>query len=203
MVAATPATYAATLNNPSRGPAGSGGGRTLNRMSHLPFLPLLAGAFGFADRFTGGGFPKLDAKLPGRSLFWGALLAGVLAYLGFGFAGLAVAAIWGAYRSLAFGSNTLNPVTGDEIKRTILRHVIVAPPVVFVAVGFHLSPLVAALAMAAYVAAAVGLAMHLGRVVKHAGDTGTLPKGDPNATVEALRGAAFGVAVWLLLASPT
>lgn len=33
---------------------------------------LLIPAYALADRFTGGGWPSLDAKLPGRSLAWAA-----------------------------------------------------------------------------------------------------------------------------------
>jgi hypothetical protein len=168
-------------------------------MTSLEILaaPALMVAYALSDRFVGGGWPKLDAKLPGRSVFWAGLALAGLGWL-LGGALLAVLGLlWAAYRSLPFSGAT------TDWKKALPRHGLFIPAAVFLAVGFHENPLQAGVAFALYTTAAVSLAWAYGRAEQAQRDRalqGLRPERDLaalNGRIELARGLAFGVAATL------
>jgi len=154
---------------------------------------LLIALYALADRFTGGGWPKIDAVLPGRSLFWGALLCGVVGWFAFGMAGSLLALVWGVYRSLpwkAMGGRT-DPREMTEAFGVFARHALIVPPLAVIGWQFLGGPIIPALAGVAYALAATTLAYAYGRAMARYEARGE-PEGSENVTVELARGAAYG-----------
>lgn len=154
---------------------------------------LLVALYAFADRFTGGGFPKIDAVLPGRSLFWGALLCGVVGWFAFGMAGALLALVWGVYRSLPWktlGGRT-DPREAGEAPGVIARHAILVPAVAVIGWQFLAGPILPAIAAVGYALAATSLAFAYGQAMAKREAAGE-PEGAENTYVEFGRGAAYG-----------
>lgn len=154
---------------------------------------LLVLSYALADRWAGGGWPWLDDKLPGRALFWGALVCAVAGFLMVGIPGAALAVIWGAHRSLgldmwggAADAQTLRQALG-----VLARYLLLVPAIALLGLWAGSEALwwgVAALAFALF---ATGLAMWYGSEVLKAVRRGE-PIGDQNTAVELIRGAAYG-----------
>ncbi len=162
-------------------------------MIALLLIPLYA----LADRFAGGGWPALDAKLPGRAAFWGALVCAGLGYLVAGLLGPLAAVAWLIYRTPPWrifgGSTTPRP---GEIVGTFGRHLIAAPGLALAAYWSGHSPVTAALAGAGFAAIALALACWYAARIDRMVSRG-ITTGDPNQFVELIRGAAYGAAVAL------
>lgn len=163
---------------------------------------LLAVVYGFADRFAGGGNPALDAKLPGRAAFWGAIAGALAGYILIGWPAVALAAVWLVWRTpkwaLLKGASA-TPVGTSEIAATFVRHSIPIPGAFLIAQAFDLPVLPAVSAMAAFAAAATALAAWYGIRNQSAIEDGVAVDDDDNAFVEIARGAAFGIAAALAL----
>lgn len=156
----------------------------------MPFL------YALADRFAGGGAPKLDAKLPGRAAFWGALVCAVAGYLLAGVYGALLALAWLIWRTPAWKVVPWASATPNGVKQTaatFVRHALVIP---FVGLAAYWSgrDLSSALPFLGFAAAATVLAVWYRREVAKAGEANR-PIGNQNTYVELLRGAAFGIAV--------
>ncbi len=154
-------------------------------------LPL---TYAFADRFAGGGWPKLDARLPGRAAFWGAVLCGVVGWFAAGLFGALLAAAWLIWRTPAWDivpGASMTPKTDREILATFVRHLSVVPFTALAAfwAGLNLAP---AFPFVIFALAAALLAVWYGDAEADAIRDG-VPIGDENVYVETLRGAAFGV----------
>lgn len=162
-----------------------------------PALLALAPVYALADRFAGGGAPDLDARLPGRAAFWGAVLAAGVGFWLARWEGVAWAAAWLAYRTPAWklipGSSATPRGLGEAVA-TFARHAIVGLPALFVAAGFHRDIPLTLGAMAGFALGAALLGCWYARRVDAGGE------GQPNTFVELARGALFGVAVAAVLA---
>lgn len=151
-------------------------------------LIALGVAYALADRFAGGGWPALDAKLPGRAAFWGALAASLVGFLIFGGVGALLGLAWLIYRTpgwKVFGG-ALNPAN-KEILGTFLRHAIAAPAVALVAYWGGGNPALAAMGMIAYAAIATALARWYATQLEEGKDPGVY------TYVELARGLMFGL----------
>ncbi|WP_374572491.1 hypothetical protein [Phenylobacterium sp.] len=161
-------------------------------------LPLWLGvilicAYALADRFVGGGWPKLDDALPGRSVFWAALALIALGWAAGGVLGAVLGLIWAVQRSLdsnLFGASIDPPPS--RAAATFVRHSLAALAAIPLAlwlrrpIGELVGPFLS------YAAVASILARLYAMRVKR-GDEGF------NTYVELARGAAFGVAVcWVI-----
>lgn len=147
---------------------------------HLGAL-LLAPAYGFADRFAGGGWPALDAKLPGRAAFWGALLAAAIGFWSLGPPGAAFALVWLAWRTPAwklFPGSSATPHGTKEIAATFARHAIPIVGAFIVCKAFALPLLPALPAFVGFASVATALAAWYGGEVadarQHADDVAVL-----------------------------
>jgi hypothetical protein len=158
---------------------------------------IMALAYGLADRFAGGGSPKLDDRLPWRAAFWGALFCAGVGFLTLGWPGAAMALVWLAWRTpgwKAVPGASATPHGAKEIVATFLRHAIPIVGAFIVAKGFGLSVLPLVLAMALFAASATALAALYAGIVAEAARTGASVKGK-NARLEVLRGVAYGAAL--------
>lgn len=152
---------------------------------------LLVPLYAVADRFAGGGWPALDAKLPGRAAFWGALACAGAGYL--------LAGAYGALMGLAFliwrtpgwdiFGGSMTPTTAKGYVGTFLRHLIAAPCAAAAAYWTAGNPLLAGAAFGGFAGVAILLAAAYG-ARNASGDVGNM-----NAFIELARGAAFGAAV--------
>ena len=154
-------------------------------------LPL---TYAFADRFAGGGWPKLDARLPGRAAFWGAVLCGVVGWFAAGLFGALLAVAWLIWRTPAWDivpGASMTPKTDREILATFVRHLSVVPFTALAAfwAGANLT---LTIPFVGFAVAAAMLAAWYGDVERDAKRDG-VPIGDENVFVETLRGGAFGV----------
>ncbi|WP_300573587.1 hypothetical protein [Phenylobacterium sp.] len=166
-------------------------------ISSLLLIPLYA----LAERFAGGGAPKLDAALPGRGLVWAALVCVVVGWLVAGPPGALLALVWGVYRSLPWKAlgGRLDPRGMADLPGVLARHALVVP---FVAlIGWQLlgAPLKAALAAILYVIAATVIAFAYGRAIADL-EAEESPEGHQNAIAELARGAAYGAMCFAILA---
>lgn len=150
--------------------------------------------FSLADRFAGGGAPNIDAKLPGRALFWGTLICAGAGFFIAGWPALVLALIWGAHRSLApdMWGGSADAKTNREAVGVALRYALLIPAVIALAHFASLDLPRAALCVAAFAAVATGLAIWYGHEVLKAVAAGE-PIGDQNVAVELIRGAAYGL----------
>ena len=168
----------------------------------IPSLIALAAAYGFADRFAGGGLPALDARLPGRAAFWGALLAAGVGFLLFGYPGAAFGAVWLAWRTPAWRfipGSSATPEGFHQIGATFTRHALFVVPGGFIVAKAFALPLWASLgAMTGFAGISTALAAWYGSQARHAAATGWSVS-DDNAFVELARGAVFGALVALAL----
>lgn len=165
-------------------------------MSPLVLVPLVL-VYAAADRFAGGGAPRLDAKLPGRAAFWGALVAALLGWFLLGRYGVLCAGAWLIWRTPAWDvfGGSMTPKTSGQIAGTFLRHFVLIVPLGALAAYFtDRDPLTGAAPFAAFAVFATLLAVWYGRAEAKAIRNGE-PIGNQNVVVELLRGAAFGVAV--------
>lgn len=148
-------------------------------------------SYALADRFVGGGAPKLDAALPGRSLFWAGLALMGLGWWLDGLAGGLLALLWAVQRSIDWdlfgGSMDPDP---RQIPGTFLRHALPLPFALAIGLWCRLDLVHVGLAFAAYALAATGLAVAFREATKRGRD-------DLNTYVELLRGGAWGLAVVL------
>lgn len=166
---------------------------------------LLIPAYALADRFTGGGWPDLDAKLPGRALAWAAAACIGLGYLVGGWPLAVMGLAWGVYRSLPWSIGGTTTPHGAQIPAAFVRHAV--PAIVPAALwangtqGGDWRLLV--FACLAYALAATVLAVAYAREVDGLIATGRPDNGDFNANVELIRGAAYGAALaaWAMLAA--
>ena len=163
-------------------------------MLALLLIPLYA----LSDRFVGGGAPKLDDMLPGRSAFWAALACAAAGWFTLGGAGAFWALVWLVWRTPAWKvvpGASMTPDGSSEILATFARHAVI--PLVgglLVSTWFGWNLLWSLAPMGAFAVAATALAAWYGGEVRHAAKYG----GDiesRNAFVELARGAAFGLAV--------
>lgn len=150
-------------------------------------------AYSLADRFAGGGAPGLDRRLPGRALFWGALLCAILGWFVGGWPGVALAVIWGLHRSLGpdMWGGSADAKNAREALGVLARYLLLVPAIALLGLWAGSEALwwgVAALAFALF---ATGLAMWYGSEVLKAVRRGE-PIGDQNTAVELIRGAAYG-----------
>ena len=161
---------------------------------------LLIPLYALADRFTGGGWPGLDARLPGRSLFWATLACALAGWLLAGLPGALLALAWGVYRSLPWRAlgGRLDPRVLADAPGVLARHAIVIPPMALIGWQLMDGPLVPALAGLGYALAATLLAFAYGRQIA-AREAAGAPEGDENTLIELTRGAAFGAATALML----
>lgn len=170
-------------------------------MPNIFAIAVLALAYALADRFAGGGWPELDKRLPGRSVFWAALVCAGLGYLMLGLGGALGGLAWFIYRTpgwKVFGGSA-TPVGRREVLGTLARHLIALPLVVGAAHFAGVAPLYPAVLMGAYAVVATALAVSYGRA--NAAAAGSWQSIDPalNNALELARGAAFGVALALAL----
>lgn len=145
-------------------------------------------SYALADRFVGGGAPKLDDALPGRSLFWAGLaLIGLGVWLD-GLAGGLLALLWAVQRcfdwDLFGGSIDPDP---RQIPGTFLRHALPLPFALAIGLYCRLDLAHVGLALGGYALAATALAIAFREATKRGRD-------DLNTYVELCRGGAFGLA---------
>lgn len=177
-------------------------------LSHLPALIQVIAlmlSYSFADRFGGGGWPSLDAKLPGRAVFWGGILAGLVSFLLAGPVGAFLALGWLAYRTPGWKlvpAGSMTPYGPLEALGTFGRHALVLLPFFLASAWFGLSPLYAVRAALGYALWGTALGLWYGAWARAARRKPTQPTWDPNAYVEALRGAGYGLAVAFALGLP-
>lgn len=159
---------------------------------------LLIPLYALADRFAGGGWPALDARLPGRAAFWAALACAGIGFLLLGRFGALCALAWFIWRTpgwKVFGGS-MAPRGAGEIVGLALRHLIATPCIVLAAYWSGGDLLFAAAAGVAFACVATALGVYLGSEVAQAGREG-VPLGNQNTVVELARGAAFGAAIGL------
>lgn len=163
-------------------------------------LALFVILYALADRYAGGGWPWLDARLPGRAALWAGLLAAVASYFLAGWVAVALAVAWGVHRTLPFRlfGGSAAPESAGEIGGTFLRYAILAVPVGLIAAAFGLSAFWAILVALCFALVATFLAMWYGGAVARA-RARRAPIGSENTAVELIRGAAWGLAVWSIL----
>jgi hypothetical protein len=152
-------------------------------------------AYALADRFAGGGWPKLDDLLPGRGVAWAGVACAGLGWVAAGPFGALLALAWLIWRTPAWDvipSASMTPKDGEGYLATFVRHALVAP-LVLLAAYWTDKPLLAAAPFVAFGVAATILAAWYGAKEAAAIKAGR-PIGDENATVELARGAAFGIA---------
>ena len=158
---------------------------------------ILIPAYALADRFTGGGWPDLDAKLPGRSLAWAAAACVGLGYLVGGWPLAVMGLAWGVYRSLPWNIGGTTTPRGAQIPAAFVRHAM--PVIVPAALWANNVPggdwRLLVFACLAYALAATGLAVAYAREVDDLIATGRPDNGDFNAKVELARGGVFGAAL--------
>jgi hypothetical protein len=149
-------------------------------------------AYAAADRLWGS-----DVKHGRRWAIGVALLAG---YLLDSYVGLATAVAFLAVRSLAFkqfgGSAT--PVNQREIVGLFIRYAIVVPMAVGIAVVAGNDPVKPVIAYGAWAACATFLGVWYGKVNAEAVADGKPIDPNANQFLEVARGAAFGLAAWLV-----
>lgn len=158
---------------------------------------VLAVAYGAADRFAGGGWPELDDKLPGRSVFWAALVCAGLGWLVLGLAGALGAFGWFLYRTpgwRVFGGSA-TPVSSREIAGTFARHALIVPLVALAAYFSERGLKAPVFWMLAYAVGATLLAFQYGRENQAATEAGKPIDPSINAKLEKARGALFGLAL--------
>lgn len=166
---------------------------------------ILIPAYALADRFVGGGWPDLDAKLPGRSLAWGAAVCIGLGYLVGGWPLAVMGLAWGVYRSLPWSIGGTTTPHGGQIVGALLRHAM--PVLVPAALWANHVPggdwRLLTFACLAYALAATGLAVAYAREVDDLIAIGRPDNGDFNANVELIRGATYGAALaaWAVVAA--
>jgi hypothetical protein len=166
-----------------------------------PLVFLLVPTYALADRFAGGGSPKLDDMLPGRAAFWGALLCAIAGYFLAGWPAAAFALGWLVYRTpkwRLFGNASITPVGADALIWTFNRHALTIIPAFIVAKAFDLDALRVCAIFAVYALVATVLAAWYGQANAKAIKNG-VGIGNENVVVELLRGAAFGLAVAVAL----
>lgn len=163
---------------------------------------LLIPLYALADRFAGGGAPKLDARLPGRGLFWAALVCATVGWLVAGLPGALLAVVWGVYRSLPWKAlgGRLDPREATEILGVLARHIIVSPFVILIGFGLLGDPVTAAAASCGFAIAATVIAFAYGRAIAGL-EAGGEPEGQQNTIAELARGAAYGVMCFAILAA--
>jgi hypothetical protein len=156
---------------------------------------LLAIAYALADRFAGGGFPKLDDKLPGRAAFWGAVLAAGVGFLVAGPAGALLGLVWLAWRTPAWKlvpGSSATPRTAKEVAATFVRHAIPIPLSVPVAIWTAHDPVRFAVFMGVFALLSTVLAAGYGKITADP-DADAEDAADANNILELARGAAFGL----------
>lgn len=157
---------------------------------------LLIPLYALADRFAGGGWPALDARLPGRGVFWAALvLAGAGWFLAGPFGAMSALA-WFIWRTPAWGvfGGSMAAQTVRETVGILARHLIAVPVLALAAYWSGLDVGIAALLGAAFAALATSFSAALGEGVRRAVAMGE-PLGNQNTSLELGRGALFGLAV--------
>lgn len=166
---------------------------------------LLIPAYALADRFTGGGWPSLDAKLPGRSLAWAAAACIGAGYLVGGWPLAVMGLAWGVYRSLAWDIGGTTTPRGGQIPAAFARHAL--PAIIPAALWANHVPggdwRLLVFACLAYALVATVLAVAYAREVDDLIATGRPDNGEFNAKVELIRGAAYGAALaaWAVVAA--
>lgn len=161
------------------------------------FVPFVI-AYALADRFAGGGWPALDAKLPGRAAFWGALACAGIGFAFAGLYGLLMGVTFLAWRTPGWDvipGGSITPKDAKGYLGTFLRHLLI--PVILgvcVATWTRHDRLIVALSFAGFALGATLLAAWLGKEEAKAKEAGK-PFGDQNTFVELARGALFGLAV--------
>lgn len=171
-------------------------------MPDLLALALLAGAYAFADRFAGGGWPKLDDKLPGRAAFWGAVLGAGAGFLLCGPAGALMGLVWLIWRTPAWKlipGSSATPRTPKEIAATFVRHAIPIPLSLPVATWTGHDPATLAVVLILFAAVSTAFAAAYAKGVD--ADDAT-PEGAAacNHVLELARGALYGACVAVGLA---
>jgi hypothetical protein len=139
---------------------------------------LLIPAYALADRLAGRG--RIHPRLPGRGVFWAALLL-FLACLPFSGSLAFLALVWGVYRCFdwnAFGAD-LTPVTPRQIAATFARHAL---------------PVIAAPLVSNWLLPALGYALAATLIAAWCGTEKSAGR-DRLALSEWARGACFGLAV--------
>lgn len=165
-------------------------------------IATLAAVYGFADRFAGGGFPKLDDKLPGRGAFWGALLGAAAGFLVAGPAGALMGLVWLIWRTPGWKiipGASATPRTAKEVAATAVRHAIPIPLVFAVATWTDHDFARLASLMAVFALVATVLAAAYGKLTADP-DADADDAADANNLLEIARGAVFGACVAVALA---
>lgn len=160
-------------------------------MFDLPPLAVaaLVPLYACADRLWGAANPAFVGK---KAVIALAVLGAGYVLAGWPFA--ALGAVWLVYRSLPFKGGAGAPIDDDETKAAIVRHALIIPLPVFIALGSHGLPAMMCSLMVLYAVAAIGLAVWYGHAVALAQEN-SLPIGAENVVVELARGAAFGAAL--------
>ena len=155
--------------------------------------------YALADRFAGGGWPKLDDKLPGRGAFWGALVGAGIGWLTLGVFGAVAGLAWLIWRTPAWAifGGSMAPRTVPKLLGTVARHAIVIPLLALAAYWGGYDPLIAAVLAGVFAIGATALAVYLAFEVSVAEAKG-VSLGSQNTHVELARGALFGSIVGLI-----
>jgi hypothetical protein len=163
-----------------------------------PFI--LVPLYALADRFTGGGWPKLDAALPGRSVFWASLVLAGAGWLVGGAFGALCALAWFIYRTPAWGmfGGSIDARTSGQAIGMFVRHLLWAPLLAVCAYwGGHPWPIVVGGAVVYAVAASLVAVWFGAQTSKHIARGE--PGGDENTVAELARGALAGLTVAALV----
>lgn len=172
-------------------------------MLHLLLnVAVFAVVYALADRFAGGGAPKLDDQLPGRAAFWGFVACALVGFLLASWGGVCMAIAWFAWRTPPWGlipGSSTTPVGATEVLATAVRHGLVVPLAAFAAhiTGHHTGN--ALYAFTIWTVFATSLAGAYGSWKVWA-STETDPGPGPDAMIELARGWGFGLAVACVLA---
>ena len=162
-------------------------------MLPLLLIPLYA----VADAYAGGSFlHSVSRKIPGRAVFWAAIILAVAGYLLCGLFGALCALGWFIWRTpgwKVFGGSA-TPSSAVEALGTLARHMIATPLLMLSAYWTGHDVFTAAIGGALFALAATLLACWYEDRV-HKAVVEVRPIGDENTWVETLRGAAFGLVV--------
>lgn len=169
---------------------------------HLLIMALvLSVIYALADRFAGGGAPKLDDDLPGRAAFWAAAAVCLVGFLFGGWFGAALGLAWFGWRTPAWklvpGAST-TPVGAHEILATFVRHLLAPAGALIAALLMHRHAVAVAVCYGLWAGFATLLAREYGRYKQRAA-SGQAVADDPNPLIELVRGAGFGLATVVAL----
>lgn len=169
-------------------------------MIDLPLVltvAILAAVYAFADRFAGGGWPKLDDKLPGRAAFWGAVLGSAAGFVLCGPAGALMGLVWLAWRTPAWKllpGPSATPRKPQEIAATLMRHTIPIPLSLPVCIWTGHEPLRVMIVLGVFAAVSTALGYAYAKSID---DEGNTPEDafEANHALELARGAVYGACI--------